>query len=197
MKLHILIAATLVACSSPGGRAASVEHKPVAAQPRPKPMSTEPSIYDMPMQLRGADASTIGLDTARGRPVIVSMFYASCTVACPLLLSEVRQVVAELPPEMQREVRILMVSFDPARDTPAKLAEVMSAYRLDERWTLAAANAADARALAAMLRVKYRKLDNGEFAHGSTIVALDRDGRPIARTDALGHRAPLIEALTP
>lgn len=154
-----------------------------------------PSIYDLPVQLVTAEGKPVGLDVARGKLVLVTMFYASCSVACPLLVSEVGQVLAELPPETRREVQVLLVSFDAARDTPEKLAELARERKLDAQWTLAAANDADARALAAVLSVKYRKLANGEFAHGSTIVALDREGRPIARTDALGHRTPLLRAL--
>jgi protein SCO1/2 len=125
------------------------------------------------------------------------MFYASCAVACPLLVSEVDQVLAELPESARRDVEVLLVSFDAARDTPAKLSALAQDRRLDDsRWTLAAASDGDARALAAMLGIKYRRLANGDFAHGSTIVALDGEGHPIARTDALGQRAALLAALT-
>lgn len=88
---------------------------------------------------------------------------------------------------------MLLVSFDPARDTPDKLAELVRARRHDEHWTVA--SDADARALAAVLGVKYRRLANGDFAHGSTIVALDGEGREIARTDSLGNREPVVRAL--
>jgi protein SCO1 len=46
-----------------------------------------------------------------------------------------------------------------------------------------------------VLGVKYRKLANGDFAHGSTIVALDGEGREVARTDALGQRDPVVRGV--
>lgn len=153
-----------------------------------------PSIYDLPVSLVAADGTHIGLDVARGKLVLVSMFYASCTVACPLLVSEVNQVLAELPADVRDDVAVLLVSFDPARDTPAKLGEVARERKLDAQWTLAVASDSDARALAAVLGVKYRKLANGDFAHGSTIVLLDREGREISRADALGQRDSLVRA---
>lgn len=164
-----------------------------AALVRREPLG--PSIYDLPVQLVTASGESIGVDAARGKLVVASMFYASCTIACPLIISEVAQVVAELPPAIRADVQVLLVSFDPARDTPAALHELAVERKLGAQWTLAVANEADTRALAAVLGVKYRKLANGEFAHGSTFVALDRDGRPIARSDALGHREPLLTAL--
>lgn len=200
-KLIALLA--LVACSgksTPAERIAPPSLPAVAPASEPVPElpaapPTGPSIYDLPITLVDANAQPIGLDVARGKPVLVTMFYASCSIACPLLISEVAQVIAELPPEMQDDVEVLLVSFDPARDTPAKLAELARERKLGAGWTLAVANDADTRALAAVLGVKYRKLANGDFAHGSTIVALDREGREIARTDSLGQRDPLVRAL--
>jgi protein SCO1/2 len=68
-------------------------------------------------------------------------------------------------------------------------------HRLDNRWTLAAASDADARMLAAVLGIRYRAVAGGQFVHTSVIVALDRDGRTLARLDGLGDATPLVEAL--
>jgi protein SCO1/2 len=87
------------------------------------------------------------------------------------------------------------VSFDASRDTPAALANLVRERKLDDRYTVAAASDADARALAAVLGFKYRRMADGQYAHGSTILALDRAGQPIARVDQLGQRAILVRAL--
>jgi protein SCO1/2 len=197
MKRAVILA-LVAACS---GRAAAPEHTinntEVAAPATPveQPPAPGPSIYDLPVALVTSRGDHVGLDVQRGKPVLVAMFYASCSIACPLLVSEVGQVLAELPDNVRADTQVLLVSFDPARDTPAKLADVVRERRLDEHWTVAAASDADARALAAVLGVKYRRLANGDFAHGSTIVALDGEGREIARTDSLGNRDPLVRAL--
>jgi len=199
---RILLLLACVACSAktpPAEPAATAPTSVPVPAPTPVPelpvSATGPSIYDLPITLVDSTGRTIGLDVARSKPVLISMFYASCTVACPLLVSEVSAVIAELPPDVQGKVEVLLVSFDPARDTPAKLAELARERKLGAGFTLAVASEADTRALAAVLGVKYRKLANGDFAHGSTIVALDPDGREIARAEALGQRAPLVHAL--
>jgi protein SCO1 len=120
----------------------------------------------------------------------MTMFYGSCTVACPALIDDVKRTVAELG-----DVRVVLVSFDAARDTPDKLAELARIHDLDARWTLAAADDSDARELAATIGYKYRKLDSGEFFHGATIVALDATGRVIARSEGFNNRGPLLAAL--
>jgi protein SCO1 len=91
---------------------------------------------------------------------------------------------------------VLLVSFDAGHDTPAVLATLATERKLDGRYTLAAASDADARSLAAVLGFKFRRMADGQFAHGSTILALDRQGRPIARVDQLGQRDVLVRALS-
>lgn len=152
-----------------------------------------PSIYELPLSMRDAHGATIGLDVHRGQPTLVAMFYASCPVACPVLIDEIRTTLAE---SGRTDARVLLVSFDAARDTPEKLSALVAERGLDARWTVAAASDGDARTLAAVLGVKYRRLDNGEFVHGSTIVALDAEGRPVGRADRLGQRDGLLSALS-
>lgn len=191
--LSLLCVAALAACGA-NKTTESPTHAPQAvAVEEPQPIGE--SIYDLPVELRGATDQKIGIDVAKGHPVLISMFYASCPVACPVLIEEIKKVLSELPTEKQAETRIVLISFDAARDTPAKLRDLAAERELDDRWILASAAEPDARSIAAVLGVKYRKLDSGEFFHGSTIVALDRNGRPIARTDALGKRATLVSAL--
>ena len=49
--------------------------------------------------------------------------------------------------------------------------------------------------LASVLGMRYRKLPSGEFFHTSPIVALDAEGRPLARTGGLGGREGLMAVL--
>jgi len=46
-----------------------------------------------------------------------------------------------------------------------------------------------------VLGVKYRTIAGGDFAHNAVIVALDRDGRPVARIEGLSDSEGLIAAL--
>lgn len=123
----------------------------------------------------------------RGTPQLVGMFYASCQSVCPLLIETTTAVTATLPPPDRNRVKVLLVSFDPERDTPKELARVAGEHRLDAtRWTLARANADVVRRLAAVLDIRYRKLADGEFNHTSALVLLDGEGRMLARTEKLG-----------
>lgn len=196
MKLLALFAVLGSACVHERELRAPPEPAPIdvaAPERAPRPLD-EPSIYDLELALRSADDREIGLDVRRGHPVLITMFYATCPVACPVLIADVGRIASALPPAVQDDLRFVIVSFDP-RDTPEKLRELASSRHLDDRWTVANASDLDARTLAAALGFKYRKLPNGEYMHGSTIVALDAEGRPIARTEKLGHHEPILAAL--
>jgi protein SCO1/2 len=115
------------------------------------------------------------------------MFYSSCKYACPLLIDSGKGVEHALAPAERGKLRILYVSLDPVRDQPKVLSALATQRKLDRtRWTLATTDAAGVRRTAAVLGVRYRQLDNGEFNHSSQLILLDRDGRVLARTDKLG-----------
>lgn len=155
------------------------------------------SVYDLPIQVTDASGSTRAIDSFRGHPLLVTMFYAGCANACPLLTTDLMRIDARLSDAARREVRVLMISFDQTRDTPAVLTRLMSERRMDAtRWTLASASDDDARQLAGVLGIRYRRLDNGDFFHSSAIVLLDAQGRPVARVEGIGRDpAPMAAAL--
>jgi protein SCO1/2 len=136
----------------------------------------------------------VGLDLFRGHPVLISMFYASCPDACPLLIADLQRMERELPPRIKADLRIVLVSLDPERDTPDALQALARTRRVDEsRWRLLRAPEETVRDIAALLGVKYRRLPDGSFNHSSVITLLDPDGAIVARDDAIGgpHEALL------
>jgi protein SCO1/2 len=156
-----------------------------------------PSIYELPALLTDDTGLARQLDSFRGHPVLITMFYGSCASACPLITSDLKRIERQLPDATRAQLRVLMVSFDPARDTPAALARLKRERGVDgTRWTFASASDDDARALAGVLGIRYRHLDDGSYFHSSAIVLLDAEGRPQARLDGLGRDVdPIVSAL--
>jgi protein SCO1/2 len=71
----------------------------------------------------------------------------------------------------------VLVSFDPERDTPAKLKELARAHRVDSpSWRFTRTSEESTRELAAVLGIKYTKLESGAIRHTSLINVLDRRG---------------------
>jgi protein SCO1/2 len=210
-RLTCFIALAALACSRRGTPEQTKPRSPAApsavplaapgASALPSNEGTRPafqgSVYDLSATLTGHDGKPTPLDVFRGHPVIITMFYGSCPNACPLLTSDIQRIDRQLSPGARERVRVLMVSFDAPRDTPAKLQKFMTEHALDaSRWKLASAPEDPARELAAVLGIRYRKLDDGEYFHSSSIILLDEQGKPTARVEGIGKDpAPILAAL--
>lgn len=159
------------------------------------------SIYDLPLELTDQNGQVRELSVFRGQPVVISMFYSSCPYACPTLISEIQRVEALLSPLDRAQTRVLLVSFDPERDTPERLKVLSRERHADEiRWLFTRTSADNVRQLAAVLGLKYKRLDDGGFNHSSVITVLDRQGVVRARSDGLaraedGQLPPVIASL--
>lgn len=144
------------------------------------------SVYQLHAQLTTQAARPAGLDLYRGHPTLVGMFYGSCPAACPMLITALKVYESRLDESSQARLRVLLVSFDAARDTPAELDRLARLHRSDPaRWTFSSAPEADARRIAALLGVSYRRLPGGDFDHSLKITLLDEDGRIVASTTTL------------
>lgn len=144
------------------------------------------SLYQLAGEWTDQDGRTVPLSLHRGHPVLVVMFYGTCRHACPILLRRVEEIGARLEPSEQEQLRFLLVTFDPERDTPERLAAYASERRLDSRrWRLLHGPPERVRELALVLGVRYRVLEGGGFSHSMRVTLLDRDGAVVEHLDGL------------
>jgi protein SCO1/2 len=86
--------------------------------------SPEPS-FDF--KLNSADGE-VSLSDYRGKIVLVYFGYTFCPDICPATLANVGQALRSMKESQADEVRLIMVSLDPQRDTPEKLAEYVGHF---------------------------------------------------------------------
>ena len=173
----MMLAATLFASAAALAQSA-------AAQPLPRD-----SIYHLPAVLIDQHGKSADWRAHRGRPQMVAMFYTSCRYICPLIVDSAKGIEHALTPAERARLGILLISMDPARDTPAALKSVFDKRKLDAaRWSLTSPQPGDVRAIAGALGIRYRALADGEFNHSSALVLLDAEGRIVARTERMGAR---------
>jgi len=166
----------------------------VSAQAAPAVPSD--SIYQLPVKLTDQQGRSIALADGRGHPVLVSMFYTSCEFVCPMLVEALADTEAKLTPQERGRLTVLLVTFDPARDTVAVLKKTAEQRQLDPaHWTLARTDAASVRKLAAALGVQYRALPNGDYNHTTSLILLDAEGRIAGRSSQLGNAEPAFVQL--
>lgn len=149
------------------------------------------SVYQLDIPLVDQDGNGSHLADRRGKPQLVSMFYTSCKFVCPLIIDSLLLTERSLDAPGRQHLDVLLVSFDPERDTPTQLKSVFSKRKLDAgRWTLARTEAPNVRTLAAALDIRYRALADGGINHATVLVLLDAEGRIVARSNTLGAVDP-------
>ncbi len=154
------------------------------------------SIYQLQATLTDQDGRRFEWSSLRGRPLLASMFYASCEMVCPTIFETIHLTLKALPASDRAPLGVLMVSFDSARDSTEVLKKTAADRHCDARWTLARADEATVRKVAAVLGVQYRRLDSGEFNHSTVIEHVDAEGRIVARSGKLGGvDAALVKSL--
>jgi protein SCO1 len=159
-----------------------------AAKPS-APSLPRDSVYQLPLVLTDQNGRAADWRTHRGRPQLVSMFYTSCQYICPLIIDSGKAIEKQLTPVERQGLGILLISMEPARDTPAALKRIADKRKLDPaRWSLASPPPQDVRPTAGVLGIRYRQLADGEFNHTSALVLLDAEGRVLARTERMGAR---------
>lgn len=158
------------------------------AAPKAAPLPSD-SVYQLNAPLVDQQGRKLCWADKRGKVQLVSMFYTSCKFICPLIIDSGKAIERSLTPAEQQKLGILLISMDPKRDTPANLATVFNKRKLPPaRWTLASPTPDDVRAIAGVLGIRYRQLEDGEFNHTSALVLLDANGRVLARTEQMGTR---------
>src|SRR5690606_11079772 len=146
------------------------------------------SLYQLDIPLTDQGGQQIKLDTFRGKPVLISMFYASCPHVCPLIINNIQKTEQALEAELRKDLRVILVSLDPQKATPEFLSEIANRQKVDlHRWKLTRASDADVRKLAAVLGLRYRRLPDGEFNHSTLITLLDPNGVPVASSELLSE----------
>ena len=111
------------------------------------------SLYQSEVALTDQNGRVFHLADLRGQPVLVSMFYSSCQMVCPMIFETIRATLAKGGKPAQDGVRVLMVTVDPERDSVAALKKTAAAHNADDHWQLARANASGTREVAALLGV--------------------------------------------
>ena len=180
----VLILTAAVAGGSKGANATACDHQYTGG-------ATElpgESLYQLPISLETSQGVKMPLSSLRGQPLLITMFYSHCTLVCPLLTTDLQNIDDELTPKERACIRVLMVSFDAERDTPAELKTFAKEHSIhDSRWITARASAGDVRLLAAALGIRYRELPDHTFNHSTVISLADKDG--VVRARAIGLKS--------
>jgi protein SCO1 len=123
-----------------------------------------------------------------GHPQVVSFFYSSCHITCPLTLLSMKQVEAALPAEVRSQVGFILITFVPEIDSVGALHRFRRMENLSDRWVLLRGSKRSTQKLADLLGASFSR-DSYRMAHSAQIVVLDGRGRVVFRQQNL-HSDP-------
>lgn len=115
----------------------------------------------------------------KGKYVFITFMYTSCTTVCPQLEVNMSKVYEQVPKKyLGKDVVFLSISFDPERDTPARLEQYRTSFHSDgETWRMARINnMAELDSLLKEFGVIVIPDGYGNFAHNSAFYLVDQNG---------------------
>jgi protein SCO1/2 len=129
-----------------------------------------------PFTLQTADGKTVTDADLIGHPTLIYFGYTHCPDICPTTLAQISDVLGLLP---DKPVKVLFITVDPERDTPALMGDYVSSF--DKRMVGLSGSPAQVEQTEKVYRVYAKKAPekNGEYAmdHSSVVYLMDRNGR--------------------
>ena len=86
-------------------------------------------------------------DLIKGKIVIISFIYTSCTDICPLTTARIAQLEEKLGDMVGREVFLISMTVDPVTDTPERLKEYAERFGAGPGWSFVTGKPEDIRAI--------------------------------------------------
>ncbi|GAA4763665.1 SCO family protein [Stakelama sediminis] len=157
------------------------------------------SVPDLSLSLtRAGDGKAVDAGDYRGKVVALYFGYTYCPDVCPMTLSNMAQAVRTLGPAA-KDVRVLFVTVDPNRDTPAVLSQYVKAFGPDFEGLYGTAD--QLARVAKRYRVAYSVTPSPdpakyEVTHSSALYVFDKQGNARLLVSSLSSDKPDIKGTT-
>jgi protein SCO1 len=139
------------------------------------PSRSGTSLVGGPFALQTGDGKTITDAEMKGKPFLVYFGYTHCPDVCPTTLAQISDVLNRLP---DKPIRVLFVTVDPERDTPALMADYVGSF--DPRIIGLSGSKEQIAAMEKAYRVYVRKAPakDGDYSmdHSSIVYLMDAKG---------------------
>ena len=81
------------------------------------------------LELLDEQGQAFATDSLKDHWYLLFFGFTACPDICPTTLSDMRQLLAQLPPDVGKQLQLILVSADPKRDTPEALRTYLGYYR--------------------------------------------------------------------
>lgn len=174
--MMLLVLLFIPACKKNENKNANISPQAHEVLPPDEAVKGE-SLYPLKTIFTDQEGKPTALNIYEGHPVVMSMFYASCPYSCPVLIDQLKRLEKKVDDKTRGQLRFILISFDPENDTIEVLKQVMAKHGLDSsRWKLLRGEESQVREIAALLGIKFRKMQGGDINHTALITFLDSKG---------------------
>jgi protein SCO1 len=180
---------TVVRCAAGLGLAFAMTFSAAAAAPDPQTERLDPQRAMAKSEqavgrilgnyvLTASNGDRLALSSYRGKPLVISLVYTSCSSICPPTTQQLIAAVKEARRVLGEErFAVLTVGFDARHDTPAHLTQFAATQGVKlPNWRLASSDAGTLDALLRDLGFSYVAAAGG-FDHVAQTTIVDQDGR--------------------
>jgi protein SCO1/2 len=174
--LVLALAITVILRGSSGRSASSGEASTRASQSSNFEGAALPSDVAAPgFTLTDQLGHSVSLASYRGQVVVLTFLYSTCGATCQLIAQQIRGALDELP----RPVPVLIVSADPAADTPARVSRFLAQVSLAGRVRYLTGSDAQLRPVWQAYRTAPAAAGRSAFERTAAVRLLDRRGREL------------------
>ena len=130
------------------------------------------------LHLTNQDGDEVAVDQLKDQWSLLFFGYTFCPDICPTTLAQLRQLRGQLPAETRANLRMVLVSVDPQRDTPEQLKKYLDYF--DAGFIGLTGEQAAIQKLANALSIPYIPADTSQadytVDHSGNLVILGPDG---------------------
>lgn len=148
--------------------------------------------------LTNQDGQAVSLGDFKGRVVLVTAVYSTCTTTCPMMMTKVRKVLDQLSPAERKNMAVVAFSLSPEADTRELRTMTAKIYGMQApQFHFVSGVPSDVNALLDKLNVsRTRDEKTGQIMHSNLFFLLDREGRIAYRLSlSQNEQSWLISAL--
>ncbi|MBP0940004.1 SCO family protein [Pseudomonas alliivorans] len=131
------------------------------------------------LSMSDQNGAPVAVDELKGKWTLVFFGYTYCPDICPTTLAQLRDIRTKLPQEAVHNMRVVLVSVDPDRDTPQQLKQYLGYF--DPRYIGLTAPVADIQKLASALSIPFIPADTSKpgytVDHSGNLALIGPDGR--------------------
>ena len=134
---------------------------------------------------------SVTLADLKGKVWVADFFYSTCPGPCPMLSSRLSEVQKQIGADDR--VRLVSISTDPEKDTPAVLRQYAQRFEASERWLFLTGSKAAIRELALTgFKLPFAETPDGPepIIHSTRLILVDQSGMIRGFYEGAGSEKP-------